>query len=84
MPKAGVVPTCRYEHGELKKIEGGDWPKAFVISGPIPNPAAAISRANSNVGIGVDAYECSICGYTEFFEATNVDSNFKETTPDGR
>jgi hypothetical protein len=66
MPKAGIVPTCRYEHGELQRINDAK-SEAFTLSYGYKSGAGAYV-SQGDAGIVLDAYECPTCGYTELFE----------------
>lgn len=68
MPKAGVVPVCRYQHGELAKVNTTEG-HAFVIDGARRvDEEKAYSYQPQNFGIVLDVFECAVCGYTELFE----------------
>ncbi len=72
MPKSGVVPTCRYDHGPLWKVEGRGYPRRFLLSGEEPRAHRDGDGRLFDLefrGILVSAWECQFCGYTELFEA---------------
>ena len=68
MPKLDIEPTCRYDHGNLKKVNGEPgFPSAFAVSGMnLVNEGAPLTPAGT--GLLLDVFECPVCGYTELFE----------------
>lgn len=65
MPKAGVVPNCRYQHGDLVRLGPPVFPKHYLL---VDVDDAIAGAPRDMHGIVVDAYECPVCGYTELFE----------------
>ena len=79
MVKVTIQPTCRYEHGPLKPIEG-DW--ALVGYDERPMSAEMREMLNERGGklfkntyadqngrnYGVKIFKCSSCGYLELFD----------------
>ena len=54
-----IIPSCRYDHGSLKKLDG-----LWAFMGvDIDKTAVTNARAYT-----AEIYRCPVCGYLEFFD----------------
>lgn len=68
MPKAGIIPNCRYGHGDLRVAPEGTDPKiSAVVLQALERPEGGKWKLSTG-GLILDVFECPVCGYTELFE----------------